>query len=213
MARRHRGFFAELQHQAAVNARKQQQAQAAAQREHAGAVRAHEQAQRQERLARERYERATALAAKEAERDAKDAYVTARQAEADALNSELLARLSELDTLLEATLAVDDYVDLSALRRTAEHPPFVSDNEAPIAALRLAEVPPEPVLIVPEKPSGLKGAFGKKRYEQHLQEVQRRFARDHEEWQAAAAAVPSRQLEQMEEYRRADQGPTGTAGC
>lgn len=133
MARR-RGFFAELQHQAAVAERNRQRAAAAdfrlnqqrqreAERLAAAARRAHDQAARADALNR-------AAAEKESQR----LYAESRVAQTEALTTEAELRLQEIDDILLATLDIDDYVDLESLRATSQHPPFESAHAVPLPA-------------------------------------------------------------------------------
>jgi restriction system protein len=142
MARR-RGFFAEIQRDLERQRVQAERAQRAALRE-------------QQRLEREALRRAAAD-----EREYKRRYAEARQCEAEALERDLERRLLQLEGLLEATLDVDDYVDLDALKPTWKDPRF--DGGA------LSRPKPEPKLDLPDAPRGLKAAIpGAKRKHEEL---------------------------------------------
>ena len=116
MARR-RGFFADLQHQSQLTAKRNAQQQAAF---HRAQVRAAAEAQRALRDAERAQAQAVRFAtldakAAEAERKAAEAkalrlHREARLAEVDALNAELASVKDQIDSILAATLTVDDSV-------------------------------------------------------------------------------------------------------
>lgn len=122
MARR--GFLAEIQRQSRLAVQQRQRAQRVAVREHTAAVRRAEQAQRAAERAQEQAARATEAERKRLEKQARDAHVAAMEAQAAEMNAVLAEICDDVDSLLEATLGVDDYVDLETLRTPAEHPPF-----------------------------------------------------------------------------------------
>jgi restriction system protein len=83
------------------------------------------------------------------------------EAEVERRNLELTHQHEEIDSLLSATLEVDDYVDLTTLRRTVEHPPFDrTDLENPVPSPAPILDPPKPVFTRPSSPQGLKAVFG-----------------------------------------------------
>src|SRR4051812_17670559 len=131
MARR-RGFFAEMQRDLERQRVQAERAQRAAIRE-------------QQRLEREALRQAAAD-----EREYKRRYAEARQREAEVLQRELDHRVGALEGLLEATLAVDDYVDLDTLKPVWRPSRF--DGGA------LSRPATEPQLELPEAPRGLKAA-------------------------------------------------------
>ncbi len=129
------------------------------------------QAERAQRAAireQQRIERETLKRAAANEREAKRLYAEARQEQTDALNEELEERLAELDGILRATLSVDDYIDLDALK-PRWNPPDFKDNG-------LRREHPEPGLELPEAPRGIKGAMpgAKRKHEEAVAAAQRR---------------------------------------
>jgi restriction system protein len=163
---RRRGFFAELQHQAEVAARERAKAARQAEREQNAAIRAAEQAQR----ARERevaaQKRSYAADQKRLEKQAREAHIADMEAEVERLNAELAESYAAIDAILSATLDVDDYVDLTTLTKSVEHPPFARhDLEVPLPPPVPVVDPPAPVFSAPEPPKGLSGLFGKKSHE------------------------------------------------
>lgn len=184
MARR--GFLAEMQHQAKLA----EQRQRAAAREQAAVSRRAEQARKAEQRAALTLQRASEADRKRLEKEAVEARIAARQAEVEQLNAELAARYDEVDSLLEATLNVDDYVDLNSLRRTVEHPPFVSRLEAPIPAPEPIDDPPVPVLQAVDAPTGL---FGRKKKLAEAQgQAQSAFADAYSSWEREMEQLPGR---------------------
>ncbi len=192
----------------------------AAARRHAAAVREAEQARRaQERAireaekARKAQERANRVAEKAAiaeqkrlEKEAKAAHVAAMEAQVEAQNLALANVNDEIDTLLAATLSVDDFVDLEKLRRTPDHPPFDrSDLEVPTPPPAGVPAPEEPVLILPDPPSGLSGFFGgKKKHELAIASAEAAHAQSHAVWKRTMETVRVRRVEAAKEYARTE---------
>ena len=123
MARR--GFFAELNRQMRIAAREAERAKREAERAHKAAVRRVEQARREENRARQQLAKANEAERRQLQKEAAAAHVASMQADVEERNLQLQTVYSAIDSLLEATLEVDDYVDLDALRMIAKHPPFV----------------------------------------------------------------------------------------
>ena len=148
-------------------------------------------------------ERASEQDRKRLEREAAQAYAEARAAEAEDATNELHGRFAELDGILEATLAVDDFVDLETLRAVAEHPPFPHPelrNALPTPALI-----PEPPLPVKQEPEPVKGMFGRKQKQQQaVASVEQRYAEDYYAWKRATDELPARRAEQLDAHARAE---------
>lgn len=131
MARR--GFIAEYNHQCKIEAQRQARTQREAERAHARALREAEQARKREERAAKAAQRASEADRKKLEKEAREAHVAAMEAKVVELNASLAATYDQIDGLLEATLDVDDYVDLETLRAVVAHPPFDRpDLEKPI---------------------------------------------------------------------------------
>ncbi|MFF0607859.1 hypothetical protein ACFYUD_04215 [Nocardia tengchongensis] len=186
MARR-RGFFAELQHQQ----RLAQQRQAKLQRE---AIRAHNAAVREaQRFAREQQRtaaaamRASAAERAEAERAAKLAHIAAREAEVEEKNAQLAVTYDEIDNLLNATLEVDDWVDLESLREhvadlALDRPELLTPTRTPTYHLP----PDQPVFVPPTPPSGLSGTLGgNRRHAAQMEAAQQEYQGRVQHWQHA----------------------------
>jgi restriction system protein len=194
MARR--GFLAELQHQSRVAAREAERRRNAASREHQAAVRRAEQARKADERARAQAGRAAEAERKRLEREAAAAHVAAMQAEVEELNAGLAEQNAEIDGLLAATLEVDDYVDLDALRRAVEHPPFDrTDLEAPVPSPQVLPPPPEPVFTPPT------GVLGKKKKQA---EAEAAYAQTHAVWRTEVDSLPARQQAAAHDHARAE---------
>lgn len=194
MARRS-GFLAEMQRQARLTEQRQR---AAAQQQVAAARRA-EQAQRAAKRAQVAASRAMQADRKRLEREALAAHTEAMQAQVESLNVGLAEHYAELDGLLEATLGVDDFVDLESLRVTAQHPPFPrEDLRRPIPVPPPIPAPPLPVRREVEAP---KGPFGrKKKLAAAEAEAERQYAADYQEWKEATDSLPARHAAQAAEH-------------
>ncbi len=203
MAKR-RGFFAEMQHQAAVAERNQQRAQAAAIREAQRRQREAEQALAAAQRGQAAAVRSDARARAEAEREAKRLHLAAQEAEVEARNAHLQSLLTDIDSTLGFTLGVDDFVDLEELRQTAEHPSFSSEHENPVPPPPPAQAPPEPPYREPPAPTGLSGMFKKKAHAAAVQRARTEYDQMHQAWRAKVAAVPLLQLEQMNQHQAVD---------
>ena len=107
------------------------------------------------------------------------------------MNAALADDLAAVDALLAATLDVDDFVDLEALKvSSVEHPPF----EPGALAIESPLVPPpnwpiEPVYVEPPAVRALIGA--KKKQAEAVAAAQARFAAVHSQWNAYVAWLDS----------------------
>jgi restriction system protein len=149
--------------------KRQRQQAAAASRAHAAALRQAERARREAERAATAAKRASAAEQKARDAEAKRRHIEAREAEAAAMNAELQQRYAEIDGLLDATLGVDDHVDLETLKITSvEHPPFDPGQlGTPTPPMPQLVYPPEPVYQEPPAPGALSAAFGgRKRHEE-----------------------------------------------
>jgi restriction system protein len=203
MARR--GFFAEMQHQAKVAARKKEQAQRAAVREHNAAVRRAEQAHKQAERARVQAARASEAERKRADAEARRLHIEAMTADASERNSALEQTYAEIDSLLEATLNVDDFVDLESLRQIPEHPPFDRlDLENPVPPPPPVPVPPEPTFEPPPAATGLGSLFGKKKQAEAMAKAQTDHQSAVAAWRAEMAQIPAREQERNRAHQEAE---------
>lgn len=157
------GFFSEMQREIERERVRKERAYRAMVRE-------------QERQARE----AARLAAR-AEKESKRLYAAARVAEVERLNRELSDEVESLEGILSATLSVDDYIDLDALKQAADLPPF---DPGPLG------VPEPPVeRQPPQEPRGAGAMFpgARRKYEEAAQAAEAEYQRLGEAWRSRDA--------------------------
>jgi restriction system protein len=194
-----RGLLAEMQHQVRVAAREAERRQLAAVREHDAAVRRAEQARKAQDRAAAAASRASEAERKRLEKEAREAHVAAMQAEVDELNAALSVEYDEIDALLQATLDVDDFVDLDTLRRTAKHRPFdFPDLQRPLPPPPPIPEPVEPVPTSVAVPGGLFGR--KKKLEQATAAAEAAFAAAHAAWEEESSSLPARRAAAAEAH-------------
>lgn len=143
------------------------------------------------------------------------------EADVEERNAELAEIYDEIDSLLQATLNVDDYVDLETLRQVAEHPPFErADLETPVPPPPPIPEPQEPVMPTIEAPKGLLGR--KKKLEQAQADAQAEYdsqMRAYQEQvqqlpqQREAAARAHAEAEERREQELAKERARYTAEC
>ncbi|GAA5192293.1 hypothetical protein GCM10023346_13930 [Arthrobacter gyeryongensis] len=180
-----------------------EQRQRASAREQAAAARRAEQAWNAQRRASIALQRASEADRKRLEKEAAEAHVAARQAEVEELNAELAATYDQVDSLLQATLDVDDYVDLGSLRRTVEHPPFDRRLETPIPAPEPLADPPAPVFQPPVAPTGLFGR--KKKLAEAQAQAQAEYAEVHAAWERHVQQLPERRRRLADQHAALEQ--------
>ncbi len=198
-----RGLLAELNRIAKQAAREAERRQTAAKRERQAAARRAEQARKTEERAGAQLARATQQERKLREKEARESHAEARMALVDEKNAELEEIYDEIDTLLQATLAIDDFVDLESLKGTPSHPPFDrTDLEPPIPPpVRLPE-PPKPILKLPSPPTGLGGLFGKKKHERSVASAKATHEKALELWEATKTRHKAEYGEALENHQR-----------
>jgi restriction system protein len=201
---RRRGFFAELQYQAAKAQKERMRQAAATERERARLAREMERAQQAANAANQRAARANAQARAQAEREAKQLHLQAQLAKVESMNADLAEEYAAIDDILRSTLAVDDYVDLDKLRRVAEHPPFTSKYLTPIPPPALITPPPEPYFQPPPESSGLSAMFSRKKHAAEVAAAEAQFAQIHANWRTAMSQLPARQLAAAQQHDDAE---------
>jgi restriction system protein len=179
---RRRGFLAELQYLNQQAEKRRRQQEATASRARAAAQR---EAERTSRTAERARVAAVAANARERERLEKEAirlHGEWRIAEVASRNAELAQSFEEIDGILAATLAVDDYVDLEALKITAvEHPLFDPGLYGiPNPPVPEPVYPPEPLYREPPAPGGLLGA--RKKHAELLALARSEYEQAHRRW-------------------------------
>jgi restriction system protein len=205
MARR--GFFAELNYQAQQAEKRQRQQHAAAVRAHNAAVRESERARKAAERARAAAQRSSEAERKAAEKEAKRLHIEAREAEVDEMNTMLASTYEEIDRLLEATLEVDDFVDLETLKTTAQHPEFDPGVLGrPIPEPAMPPNPGAPVYEEPVAPKGLAGAFGgKKKHAAAVEAAQAQHAQATARYEQQMRERAARHDQALEQHARDEQ--------
>jgi len=137
------------------------------------------------------------------EKALKAAHIASQLAEVESLNSHIDGVFEDLEKLLEATIGVDDYVDLESLRRTENTNPF-DRPELEVPLMRPAEpkLPSEPKYIEPPRPSGF---FGKKRKaEEAKQKAQQGYEDAKSEWAKNVASAQAKYKIAVDAYEKAE---------
>jgi restriction system protein len=204
MARR--GFFAEMNRQLKIAQRDQERRQQLALRAQSTETRLREKHQRELTRLGTQMAKAEAAERKRLEKEQREAYLASRQDEADIRSEEVADAHAAIDTLLQATLERDDYVDLNSLRVKASHPGFDrQDLTWAITPTAPAKRPIPPVLVVPDPPSGLAKLFGKRRYEEAIEEAKRAHGRAMRDWESGCAAADELDREAKAKHAEAEQ--------
>ena len=204
MARR--GIFAELNRQMQIAARDAERAQREAERAHKAAVRRAEQARREEDRARQQLGKAKEAERKQLEKEAAAAHVASMQADVEERNLRLQDVYSEIDSLLEATLDVDDYVDLDKLRVIAEHPLFDrADLERLITPPQPPAPPPEPTPTIPAPPTGLRALIGRKKHAGMVEKAEAAHEVAVQDWQERLTRLEAEHQMVLEAHARDEQ--------
>jgi restriction system protein len=199
------GFLADLERASRQGAQRQARAQRAAVREHNAAVRRTEQAQRASERANMQLAKANEAERKRLEKEARAAHIEAKEAEVAERNAVLAELHDDIDSLLQATLGVDDYVDLETLRTPTVHPPFDrGDLETPTPPPAPIPEPPEPLYVPPPQPGGLGGIFGKKKHAEAVIAAEAAHQSAMERWRVALDNVSRRREDAAKAHAAAE---------
>ena len=168
-----------------------------AERNEAKRVREMERAQQQDARAQEAERKRQIL-------DARAAHVEARNTKVEELNAELAQRCDAIDGLLAATLEIDDYFDLTSLRREPAVIPFKhSELEQPSPRPPAISDPVEPIYAEPSPPKAL---FGKeKKHKAAIAEAQEAHELARREWQRELKQVQTRRIALNQEHEKTEQ--------
>ncbi|MGV9824622.1 hypothetical protein [Gordonia sp. NPDC003429] len=189
---RRRGFFAELQHQQRLVEQRKRRQDAEAVRAYNQAVREEQRAQRDYERAQQQFARASAAEKREAEKLAKERHRQRMIAKAEKQTRHFADIYEQIDGILAATIEVDDYVDLAALREVPDVPPFDPGELAvPTPLPQWLQPVPEPVFTPPPAPSGLAKFGSQKKYQQMHAQAVLEWQQQHAHWQHyVAVTVP-----------------------
>lgn len=200
MARR--GFLAGLHRVSKQIARENERQRKAYQRAYAAAVREAEAAEKRQQQAWARAQKASAAERKQLEKEARGLHEASMMAEVECRNLKLAGIEEELQSILEATLGVDDFVDLNSLRVEAEHPPFhrkdlLSPSRPP---LPVAD-PPKPEYVEPSAPRGILSFLSKSQHEKAKAAAAKRHEDDLAQWHTEIARNEQRRLAEAAAYQ------------
>ena len=120
------------------------------------------------------------------EKEVAAAHVRSQEAEVELMNAQVNDVFAELEGLLEATIEVDDYIDLKTLVKSEATAPFDRPElEQPAPPPLPPRLPSEPKYKEPPQP---KGIFGKKKKLAAAIEIATEdHAAAHEKWERAVA--------------------------
>ena len=155
-------------------------------------VKAKEQMQKSEAKAQEHLRRQEEKAAKEREKEIARLYLETRLAEVEIQNADLENQIEQLNTILEATLDVDDYLDLDQLKANPIIPNLYIPSQYATPALK-----PQLGSYLPEVLSGVQKLVpgAKRKYQLAVDDATKRFEADLAKFNAA----------ELERQRRVDQ--------
>ena len=196
-----RGFLSVLNQMAREAERSARKRQRESERYEVQLYRETERAQKARERTRQQEARAQETEQKRQSVEAKAAHVEAREAEAEALNAELEERYEAIDGLLAATLEVDDYFDITSLRREPDPLPFEHAHlEKPSPRPIAISDPPEPAYVEPPPPKAL---FGKeKKHKAAISAAQAAHAQAVDDWQTALKEMQARRQALNDKYER-----------
>jgi restriction system protein len=202
-----RGVMAEINRQMKASAREAERRNRAAVTAHNAAAREAERARKAEERARAAAQRATEQEQKQLEKEAAAAHVAAMQAEVDERNAALAEVYDEIDCLLQASLEVDDYVDLETLRQVAEHPDFDRPElETPTPLPLPIPEPSRPTMPTVEAPKGLIGR--RKKLEQAQAQAQAKYEAAEQAYEEQMRLLPRRHEADARAYAEAEERRT-----
>ncbi|MCE8005991.1 hypothetical protein [Aestuariivita sp.] len=177
----------------------------AAIRERERAAKAHEASLRRMAIADERERKAH-------EKALKAAHVDTQMAKVASLNAQIEDTFEEIDGLLEATLEVDDYVDLELLRLSEKTTPFdMPELEVPSNEPKKPRLPDKPAYVEPPKPRGFFGkkkkliaAVGeaKKEHELAIKEWEHMIAANQSKYETQFAAFEVAEANRLEQLKK-----------
>ena len=202
-----RGFFAELNYQAQQAEKQRRQQTAGVVRAHNAAVRESDRAEKASQRAQLAAQRANAADKKAAEKEAKRLHAEAQEAEVEAMNAQLASTYDDIDRLLEATLEVDDFVDLETLKSTAQHLEFAPGKLGePIPSPLPPTLAGAPAYAEPPAPKGLAGAFGgKKKHAAAIEVAQAEHAKATKAYESDVTERKADHERALEKHAQAEQ--------
>lgn len=165
-------------------------------KEQARAARAHERQLKQAVIANNRE-----LLAQE--KAIKAAHVASQLAEVESLNAQIKDVFDDLNGLLEATLEVDDYIDMETLRKPSSAAFDRPELEVALSPPPKPQLPSEPSYKEPPQPKGLFGK--KKKLEQARLEARAKHIEQKEDWHRRIAGLQSAYESDIAEFTAAEE--------
>lgn len=135
------------------------------------------------------------------EKEVKAAHIRSQEAEVDLLNAQAIQRLNELSSLLEATIKVDDYIDLNTLLRSEKTTPFDRPELEKATPTPLPpKLPSEPKYKEPPQP---KGFFWKqKKLAAAIKTETEAHTIAHAEWEKVVANLLDRHRDALDKHAK-----------
>jgi restriction system protein len=182
-------------------ARENERQRKASQRAYAAAVREAEAAEKRQQQAYARAQKASAAEKKRLEKEAREFHEASMAAEVECRNLKLAGMEEELEGILEATLEVDDFVDLNTLRVEVEHPPFhrqdlLTPSRPP---LPIADSP-KPEYVEPPAPRGLLSFLSKSQHEKAKAAAAKKHQDELAQWHSDLARNEQRRASEAAAY-------------
>lgn len=137
------------------------------------------------------------------EKAVKAAHLASQLTEVEILNAQINDVFGELDGLLEATLDVDDYIDLETLRKPSSSAFDRPELEVPLKPPAKPKIPSEPKYQEPPPPKGIFGR--KKKLEQARLEAREAHSKQKEDWDRNATRLQLGHEADLAEYAAADE--------
>ena len=139
----------------------------------------------------------------EQEKAVKAAHIASQLAEVESLNAQIKDVFDDLDGLLEATLGVDDYIDLETLRKPSSTAFDKPELEVALLPPAKPQFPSEPIYQEPPQP---KGFFGKKKkLEQARLEARKTHSAQKDDWYRRIARLQSAYESDLAEFAAAEE--------
>lgn len=204
MARK--GFLAGLHRISKQVARENERQHKASQRAYAAAVREAEAAEKRQQQAYTRALKASEAEKKRLEKEAREFHEASMAAEVECRNLKLAGMEEELESILEATIGVDDFVDLNNLRVEVEHPPFDRQDLLAPARPPLPIVDsPQPEYVEPPAPRGILSFLSKRHHEKAKAAAAKRHEEEIARWHSEIARNEQRRIAEAAAYEEREQ--------
>jgi restriction system protein len=132
----------------------------------------------------------------ETEKEMKKCHLNLKNSEVILLNAQLEDKINQLENILKATLAIDDYFDIQALKIVPIIPSHTPSNyKLPIK--------PDPQNYIPEQVAGIKKLLPsiKAAYQSEYEKAARRYKQDLEKFKEEMLTIKRKLEAEQEEYK------------